>query len=71
MLVNTAGHSNKVFDFAAIFKTSSVDLDTGHGPISSMFAYGQNIFSVFALNNKVMIYQDTAFSKELSIDASS
>jgi hypothetical protein len=70
MLVNTAGHSNMVFDFAALFKTTYLDLQTGLVPKSSMFAYGDHIYSVFAFRNKVIIYQDTDFAKELDIDVS-
>lgn len=70
MLVNTAGHSNMVFDFAALFKTTTSDLLNSNGPITSMFAYGDHIYSVFAFGNKVVIYQDTEFAKELDIDAS-
>ena len=29
MLVNTAGHSNTVFNFAALFKTTAEKLDNG------------------------------------------
>lgn len=68
MLVNSAGHSNTVFDFAALFKTTSEELDQGERPISCMSAFGDHIYPVFAYKNKLIVYKDTQFASELVID---
>jgi hypothetical protein len=71
MLVNTAGHSNTVFDFAALFKTTTQELDKGQRPIACMAAFADHIYPVFAYKNKLIVYKDTQFAKELDIDVTS
>ena len=38
-------------------------------PIADIFVYGDNIFSVFAYGNKMVIYRDGKFDRNVEIDS--
>jgi hypothetical protein len=71
MLVNTAGHSNIVFDFAALFKTTTRELDNGPRPVACMATFADHIYSVFAYKNKLVAFKNTEFAAEIDIDVTS
>ena len=63
MLVDTAGLNKLQFDFETIFGQNEGK------PIVQIFVYGDNVFSVFALGNKLVIYRDIKFDSEVSLDS--
>ena len=62
MLVNTAGHNNLQFDFETMFGQNEGK------PLVNIFVYGDNILTIFAYGNQIVIYKDTTLASQIPLD---